>query len=148
LSLAVRRRDGNEVQLFMWANDGSELLYAFPLHAIPVQPDVMMGPLIGRWYASGGAQGMKPEDPELLRALELYRSAAGQEQQQRTSTAKEIWKILVEEAYSIGLVGLSPARAGVRIVKTNVGNVPGRQFNGQHGRTPCASHPTTLFFKS
>jgi hypothetical protein len=26
--------------------------------------------------------------------------------------------------------------------------VPGRPFNGQHGRTPAAMHPTTLFFKS
>jgi ABC-type transport system substrate-binding protein len=147
-SLAFRRRDGNELQMVMWVNDGSELLYAFPVHAIPVQPDAMMGPFIGRWYASGGSQGMKPEDPELLRALELYRSAAGQDEQQRIKTAQEIWKILAEETYSIGTVGLSPAVMGVRIVKNNVGNVPERQFNGQHGRTPCTSHPTTLFFKS
>jgi hypothetical protein len=36
---------------------------------------------------------------------------------------------------------------GVRIVKNNLGNVPARQMNGQHVRTPCSSHPTTLFFK-
>ena len=147
-SLAFRRRDGNELQLIIWANDGSELLYAFPVHAIPVQPDSMMGPNVGKWYASGGAQGTKPEDPQLLKALELYRSAAGQDDAARVNTAKEIWKILVEEAYSIGTVGLSPAVMGVRIVKNNLGNAPGRQFNGQHGRTPAAMHPTTLFFKS
>ncbi len=147
-SLAFRRRDGNELQLNMWVNDGSELLYAFPVHAIPVQSDAIMGPFIGKWYTSNGAQGMKPEDPELLRALELFRSAAGQEDQQRIQTAQEIWKILAEETYSIGTVGLSPAVMGVRVVKNNVGNVPARQFNGQHGRTPCTSHPTTLFFKS
>jgi hypothetical protein len=33
-------------------------------------------------------------------------------------------------------------------VKNNVGNSPSRQFNGQHGRTPAADHPTTLYFKS
>ncbi|MDP8921637.1 MAG: ABC transporter substrate-binding protein, partial [Chloroflexota bacterium] len=147
-SLMLRRRDGNELQLVMWANDGSELLYAFPVHAIPVQPDSMLGPQIGRWYASNGAQGMKPEDPQLLKALELFRSAAGQEDEQRIKTAQEIWKILIEETYSIGTVGLSPAVMGVRIVKNNLGNVPARQFNGQHGRTPAAMHPTTLFYKS
>ena len=50
--------------------------------------------------------------------------------------------------YSIGTVGVSPAVMGVRIVKNNLGNVPARQFNGQHGRTPAAMHPTTLYFKS
>ena len=60
----------------------------------------------------------------------------------------EIWKILAEEAYSIGTVGLSPAVMGVRIVKNNVGNSPARQFNGQHGRTPSAMQPSTMYFKS
>jgi peptide/nickel transport system substrate-binding protein len=147
-TLAEKRRDANELQLAMWVNDGSELLYAFPLHALPVQPLSWMGPFIGRWYTSGGAQGTKPEDPELMRALDLFRAAAGQDDQQRIKTAQEIWKILAEETYTIGTVGLSPAVMGVRVVKNNVGNVPARQFNGQHGRTPCTSHPTTLFFKS
>jgi hypothetical protein len=29
-----------------------------------------------------------------------------------------------------------------------MGNVPERQMNAQHCRTPCTSHPPTLFFKS
>ena len=66
----------------------------------------MMGPFIGRWYASGGAQGVKPEDPQLIKALELYRSAFGQEDAQRVATAKEVWKILAE-TYTVGTVGLS-----------------------------------------
>jgi peptide/nickel transport system substrate-binding protein len=147
-SLMERRRDANEHQMIIWANDGSELLYAFPVHAIPVRTDTMMGPEIGKWYASGGGQGMKPEDPELLKALDLYKAASGQEEAARVKTAQDIWKILAEETYSIGTVGLSPAVMGVRIVKNTLGNVPGRQFNGQHGRTPAAMHPTTLFFKS
>ena len=48
---------------------------------------------------------------------------------------------------SIGTVGLSPAVMGVRVVKNNVGNSPSRQFNGQHGRTPTAMQPCTMFFK-
>ena len=41
----------------MWANDGSELIYAFPRHALPVDPaEAMMGPLIARWYVTNGAR--------------------------------------------------------------------------------------------
>jgi peptide/nickel transport system substrate-binding protein len=147
-SFMTKRRDGNELQLVMWANDGSELLWAFPVHALPVQPDSFVGPKIGMWYASGGASGMKPEDPELIKALELFRSGAGQDTAERTKTAQEIWKILADQVYTIGTVGLSPATMGVRIVKNNIGNVPSREINAQHCRTPCSSHPSTFFFKS
>jgi peptide/nickel transport system substrate-binding protein len=147
-SFMNRRRDSNELQLIMWANDGSELLWAFPVHALPVQPDSFVGPAIGKWYASGGSAGMKPEDPQLLKVLEMFRSGAGQDTAERTQTAKEIWKILAEETWTIGTVGLSPATMGVRIVKNNIGNVPSREINAQHCRTPCSSHPSTLFFKS
>jgi peptide/nickel transport system substrate-binding protein len=146
-----RRVAANEHQMIVWVNDGSEFLYTYPTHAIPViagSSNSMMGPNIAKWYASNGQQGTKPEDPELLRALELFRSASGQEAEERKKTAQDIWKILVEETYSIGTVGLSPAVMGVRVVKNNMGNVPARQINAQHCRTPCTSHPPTIFFKS
>jgi peptide/nickel transport system substrate-binding protein len=147
-TLVERRRDGNELQTVIWQNDGSEMLYAYPSHALPIRPDVWMGPEVGRWYASGGSQGTKPEDPQLLKALEMFRGAFAQPDAERVSTAKEIWKILVEETYSIGTVGLSPAVMGVRIVKNTMGNVPARQLNSVNYRTPCTSHPPTIYFKS
>jgi hypothetical protein len=48
--------------------------------------------------------------------------------------------------YGIGTVGLSPAVMGVRIVSKRMGNIPARQVNAQHARTPCSSHPETFFF--
>jgi hypothetical protein len=36
---------------------------------------------------------------------------------------------------------------GVRIVKNNMGNVPERQINAQHARTPHTSMPITFYFK-
>ena len=111
-------------------------------------PTVRLGPEIGRWYASNGAQSTKPEELQLLKALEMFRASAGQPDAERTKTAPEIWKILSEVTYSIGTVGLSPAIMGLRVVKNNIGNVPSRQMYAQHARTPCSSHPTTLFFKS
>jgi peptide/nickel transport system substrate-binding protein len=147
-SLYERRRDGNEIQTVLWANDGSELIYAFPDHAIPVRTGSPMGPEIGKWYQSGGTAGQKPEDPQIVKALDLFKGGFGQDDAERIKTAQEIWKIAVEETWSIGTVGLSPAVMGVRIVKNNLGNIPQRQFNGQHGRTPCAALPPTWFFKS
>ena len=107
----------------------------------------MEGP-IARWYASGGAQGKPPKDPRLLQALELFRSAPGKKTEERRRIAQEIWKILVDEQYSIGTVGQSPATLGVRIVSRRLGNIPARQVNAQHARTPGSSHPATFYFKS
>jgi peptide/nickel transport system substrate-binding protein len=148
-NLAFNRMRNNEHQLFMWANDGSELLYAFPRHAMPVDPvEAMLGPLYAKWFASGGAQGKKPEDPQMLKAMDMLSSAAGQDSAASIKTAQEIWKILAEETYSIGTVGVSPATMGIRVVKNTLGNVPQREINAQHCRTPCSSQPATFFFKS
>jgi peptide/nickel transport system substrate-binding protein len=54
----------------------------------------------------------------------------------------------VDEQYSIGTVGLSPATMGVRIVSNKLGNIPARQTNAQHARTPCSSHPATFYYKA
>jgi hypothetical protein len=37
---------------------------------------------------------------------------------------------------------------GVRVVSTRMGNIPARQINAQHCRTPGSSQPSTFFFKS
>ena len=129
-NLAFTRDNGSENQMITWANDGSEMLFLFPRHAIPVDAaESHMGMAYARWYASKGASGKKPDDPE------------------RNKTAQEIWKILVDNVYSIGTVGQSPAFMGVRIVKNNMGNIPDRQVNAQHVRTPYSSQPITFYFK-
>jgi len=139
----------NEHQIAIFVNDGSEQLYLYPRFALPVEPtQCLLGLPIARWYASGGKQGKPPKDPELLRALDLFRSAPGKKAEERRKTAQEIWKILVDGQFSIGTVGQSPAQMGVRIVSKRMGNIPARQINAQHARTPCSSHPATFFFKS
>ncbi len=147
-NLAFTRDNGNENQLITWANDGSEMLFLFPRHALPVDAaESHMGMAFAKWYASKGAAGKKPDDPELLRAYDLFRAAFGMKEEDRIKAAKELWKIIVEQTWSIGTVGQSPAFMGVRIVKNNMGNVPERQVNAQHARTPHTSMPITFFFK-
>lgn len=147
-NLAFGMTANNEHQIITWANDGSEMLYLFARHALPVDPaECHMGMAFAKWYASNGTQGTKPDDPEMLRAQELYREAFGLDEEGQIANAKEIWKIIVEQQWSIGTVGQSPAFMGVRIVKNNMGNIPARQVNAQHARTPCTSQPITFFFK-
>ena len=147
--LAFTKTTNAEQQIMIWSSSGSENLYLFPRHVLPVDPaECHIGMPFARWYASNGTQGKKPTNPEMLRALELYRSAAGKREAERTKIAQEIWKIIVEECWVIGTVGQSPARLGVRIVKNTMGNIPARQTNAQHVRTPNASMPATFFFKA
>jgi len=147
--LAFTKTANAEHQILFFSVTGAENLFLFPRHALPVDPaECHLGMPFARWYASNGAQGKKPDNPEMLRAFDLLRSAAGKKEAERTKIAKEIWKIIVEECWVIGVVGLSPAWMGVRIVKNNMGNIPMRQTNAQHTRTPNTSHPATFFFKS
>jgi peptide/nickel transport system substrate-binding protein len=148
-SLAFTRSANAEHHILIWLVDGSENLYLFPRHVLPVDPaECHLGMPFARWYATNGAQGKKPTNPEMLRALDLFRSAGGKKEPERIKIAQEIWKIIVEECWAIGTVGLSPAFMGVRIVKNTMGNIPARQCNAQHARVPNTSHPSTFFFKS
>ena len=48
-SLFFTRIAGNEHQIALWANDGTEVLYLFPRHALPVDPaEALMGHPIAR----------------------------------------------------------------------------------------------------
>ena len=147
-NLAFTRDQNNENQLITWATDGSEMLLLFPRHAIPVDAaEAHMGYAYARWYASNGAAGVKPDD-QTLKAFDLLRKAyAASKDADQIALAKEVWKIIIEETWSIGTVGQSPAFMGVRLVKNNMGNVPDRQVNAQHTRTPFTSQPVTFFFK-
>ena len=78
----------------------------------------------------------------------LFRSAPTLEEAERNKLAQEIWKIVIDQQFSIGICGQSPAFAGVRMVSRRLGNIPQRVCIAQHCRTPGSSHPTTWYFKS
>jgi peptide/nickel transport system substrate-binding protein len=147
-NLAFTRARNNEHHIQVWTNGGTEILYLFPRHAIPVDPtEAFMGPEYAVWYASGGKQGRKPDDPNLLKIYDLYGSAAGKQEAERIKIAHDIWKIMADQQYGIGTVGQSPGLMGVRIASNKLGNIPSRVCIAQHCRTPGGSHPETWFFK-
>jgi peptide/nickel transport system substrate-binding protein len=146
--LGFAKETNNEHQLFVWNNGGTELLYLFPTWAVPVIPGAAFGPAYATWFSSGGKQGTKPDDPNILKIFELYSEASGLKAEGRNRNAQEIWKILVDQQYGIGTVGQSPAGLGVRLVSNKLGNIASRVCNAQHCRTPGNSHPETWYFKS
>ena len=147
-NLAFTRDQNSENQLMTWATDGSEVLLLSPRHAIPIDAiESHQGAAYARWYSTNGAAGTKPEEPEMLQAFDLIRKAYASDEAGQIALAKEVWKIIVDQVWSIGTVGQSPAFMGVRLVKNNMGNVPQRQINAQHTRTPFTSQPSTFYFK-
>jgi peptide/nickel transport system substrate-binding protein len=146
--LMVRRASANELHIQLgWGNTGSENPFTRPEGILPVGPDASLGPEFGRWFSSGGVSGRAPSDPQLLRAYELLRSAPGLKRDQQANAAKELWRILIDQQYTIGTVGIGPATMGVRVVKTTMGNIPERLSVIRPARYPGAAHPATFFFK-
>jgi peptide/nickel transport system substrate-binding protein len=147
-SLALKRTAANEQQLGAWNNDGSEHLFTFPLHVFPFELAAVAssGPLYVKWFHSAGAQGKEPE-PRMRELMEKWKKAFGVPEKERIQLGKDIWKIAAEEVYIIGVIGMGPASMGVRVVKTNMGNIPSRQYNSPDGKTPGISRPATFYWK-
>jgi hypothetical protein len=79
--------------------------------------------------------------------MEKWRKAFGVPEEERIKLGKEVWQIAADEVYSIGVIGMGAASMGVRIAKTNMGNVPSRQYNSPDAKTPSISRPVTFFWK-
>ncbi|MGE3912298.1 MAG: ABC transporter substrate-binding protein, partial [Chloroflexota bacterium] len=103
------------------------------------------GTLYALWYASNGAQGKKPEDPELLKAYDILKKGFGVETAERAKLGQELKKIIVDQQWVIGTCGFAPT---LRVVSNKLGNVPDRYVWRTRNRTPGAAHPSTYFFKS
>src|SRR6059036_816238 len=148
-SLAIKRAAANEMQLSAWNNDGSEHLFTFPTHVFPFTVDdvATSGPLYVKWFHSAGAQGKEPE-PKMRELMDKWKRAFGVPEKERIQLGKEVWNIAAEEVYIIGVIGMGPASMGVRVVKTNMGNIPSRQYNSPDGKTPGISRPMTFYWKN
>lgn len=147
-SLADSRLRGDLHQLFMWMNIGTDQMFLQPRYVLPMEPGFgAISASISRWYTSGGTTGTKPSEPEMLKALDIFKAATQLSDTDRVKSAQEIWKLFVEQQWGIGLVGQSPAILGVRVVNTKLGNIPARTCISQHCRTPGGAHPEQWYFR-
>ena len=125
-NLAMTRIRNNEHHIFMWTNGGTELLYLFPRHAIPVDPtEAYMGPLFAQWYASNGRQGKEPDRPEpaedlpaVPRARRASRRRSGSRRPRRSGRS---WPT---SNTAIGTVGQSPGLHGRTAGQQQAGQYP------------------------
>ena len=148
-SLLLSRRASGDLMMeaLPWGNTGSEVLLVSPSNVIPVALDTSFGPAYGRWFLTNGAEGTRPDDADLVKAMDLLRKAPGQPTAERLKSAQEIWRLAIDAQWSIGLVGQGGAVMGVRVVKNALGNVPERFGTIRDTRQPGAAHPEMFFFK-
>jgi peptide/nickel transport system substrate-binding protein len=144
-SLVEQRRASNELQIFFWQNDGTDELYLYPYHALPINETAGVGPAFGVWYSTNGEQGIEPPD-NVKHVLDLFAQGLAGSAEERITIGQEIWSIITDEVWTMGTVGQSGAFMGVRIAKNNMGNIPSRQFNIQAGQTPAISRPATFYY--
>jgi peptide/nickel transport system substrate-binding protein len=145
--LGIQLNTANKVQMWAWNNDGSEHVFTFPAHVFPFDNLSAGGALNGLWFQSNGKEGEEPL-PFLKEIMAKWRKAFGVPREERIQLGKDIWAISADEVHTIGVIGLGPAAMGVRIAKTDLGNIPSRQYNSPDGRTPTISRPVTFFWKS
>ncbi len=95
-TLTENQRQANELQIFFWQNDGTDELYLYPYHALPVANTSGTGPAIGDWYASGGTAGIEPTDPKVKEVLDLFSQGLKGTPEERVTFGKEFWKIITD----------------------------------------------------
>jgi peptide/nickel transport system substrate-binding protein len=145
--LGIQLATTNKNQMWAWNNDGSEHMFTFPVHVFPFDQLSANGSLNGLWFQSNGEEGEEPL-PFIKEIMAKWRKAFGVPREERIKLGKEIWAISADEIHIIGVIGLGPAAMGVRVAKTDLGNIPARQYNSPDARTPSISRPVTFFWKS
>jgi peptide/nickel transport system substrate-binding protein len=145
--LATARLYANEHQIYFETQWGADNMFGHAPWFFPVDPQIPVGPLYGTWYASAGAKGKTPP-PRMREVMDKYRKAFGVPEQERTQLAKDVWKIVLDEVWIIPVVSNSPASQGVRVIKTNMGNIPERLWNSAVSDNPHIAHTETWYFKS
>ena len=145
--LATARMRGNEHHIYFETQWGADNIYGHVPLIFPAQQTSPLGPLYGVWYSSAGAQGKQPP-PRMRELMAIYRRSFGVPDAERTRLAKDVWKIALDELWTIPVVSNSPASQGVRVIKNNIGNVPSRLWNSAVSDNPHIAHTETWYFKS
>ena len=145
--LATSRLYANEHQIYFETQWGADNMFGHQPLFFPGEAQSPLGPLYGTWYSSAGARGKTPP-PRMRELMEKYRKTFGVPDAERTKLAKDVWKIALDELWIIPVVSNSPASQGVRVIKTNMGNIPSRLWNSAVSDNPHVAHTETWYFKT
>ncbi|MBV9547363.1 MAG: hypothetical protein JOY61_23580 [Chloroflexi bacterium] len=85
---------------------------------------------------------------DLAKQLDDFDKAKGVSSEERVPLGQDINKLMADNVWVIGTVGLSPAILGIVIKKNNVGNVPDSVVGSTPGQTPGNARPEQFYFKA
>ena len=144
--LTATRRRANEHQLYVDTNWAAENAMAATHAIVPNGASHCGGPLYGAWFASNGESGVEPFD-SMSRAMDLIKRGKTLKGNARREAGKEAWRLLIDEQWKIGVVGMTPAIQGLRVVKNHLGNIAASTINSAHHDNPGLSRPEQWYFK-
>ena len=141
----------NEWAVMVW-NDNTTASTFIRIHTrAPAGVGSFHAPGCGLWLQTGGRE----DDPdaegypcvqESLDLLDMHRRGPGVPEAERNALAKEIYRTVVENQYSIGIVGLSPMVQGLVVRNNTLQNVPDVAANDWTFRTPKSAFPEQWYF--
>jgi peptide/nickel transport system substrate-binding protein len=122
-NLQVQATELGQIEMTAWSQQVSaDFLFASNDNPfVPLFSDWFAGPLWGRWFNTGGKEGVEP--PQVVK--DVHKSwqdlATSTNDAAVTKAGKAIFASQAENLWGIGLVGLTPKPV---IVKNNIGNFP------------------------
>lgn len=139
-------RPANELMAEIWNEDTT----GFPFSGQPKfdprsDPALTFAPLVAKWYASGGKEGVEPT-PEIKRLVDIIEEAKTSSRNRQIALAKELFTIWADNVWEIGTVGLTPMIQGVLVANDNLRNIPEVAGNDWPLRTPGDTRLEQYFY--
>lgn len=144
-SLYETRLNNNEFAVSVWNEDTTGFTFSIYDKRAVCCPGSRPGPAWGLWVDTNGAEGEEPPD-YMMELLEMHQRGLTLPEEERNALGQEIYKIIAENVYNIGVVGLSPMVQGVLVTNANLRNVPEKGGNDWPLRTPATAFPEQLFY--
>lgn len=139
-------RTTNELMTEIWNEDTT----GFPFSGQPKfdprsDPALTFAPLVAKWYASGGKEGVEPSD-DIKRLVEIIDEAKTSARPRQIALAKELFQSWADNVWEIGTVGMTPMIQGVLVANSKLRNVPEVAGNDWPLRTPGDTRLEQYFY--
>lgn len=140
-------RDANELIIEIWNEDTS----GFPFTGNPKidprsDPATIFAVESRTWFRTDGERGIEPT-PEIARIVEIIEEAKTVGTERQIELAQELNRLVADQIYGIGTVGLTPMIQGVVVINAGLGNVPDLVANDWPLRTPGDARPETFYYR-
>ncbi len=139
-------RPANQLMAEIWNEDTT----GFPFSGNPKfdprsDPALTFAPLVGKWYATDGAEGVEPT-PEIKSLVDIINEAKTSGRDKQIELAQELFRIWADNVWEIGTVGMTPMIQGVLVSNDNMRNVPEVAGNDWPLRTPGDTRLEQYFY--